>query len=107
MSSQGMNLQFREPTHPFCSGSLLHPTAGVVKPTGVLTIASSRSATTELLRRETGEMGQAQMAVAQGSSAFLAMTPFIRHADGAHRRPSTLLRVGTEHTRHRGGPIFM
>ena len=40
-----------------CSGSLVQSTTGVAKPTGVLTIASSRSAMTELLRRETGEVG--------------------------------------------------
>src|SRR5664280_2573908 len=35
-------------------------TAGAAKPTGVLTIASRRSAMTELLRRETGGRGEAR-----------------------------------------------
>jgi hypothetical protein len=48
--------QFRGLAGPICSGSLVQSTTGVTKPTGVLTIASRRSAMTELLRRETGEL---------------------------------------------------
>src|ERR1035437_4576388 len=50
--SQGEKPQFREPEGQICSGSLVQSTTGVAKPTGV--IASRRSATTELVRRETG-----------------------------------------------------
>jgi hypothetical protein len=58
MSSQGMNLQFREPIGQFCSASLARSTAAAEKPGAVLTIASRRSLMTELLRRETGVLGQ-------------------------------------------------
>jgi hypothetical protein len=45
--------------------------------------------------------------VAKKSSTLLALTPVIRHADGADGRLSTFLPGGTEHTRHCDDPIFM
>jgi hypothetical protein len=56
----GRNPQLRVPKGQICSGSLVHSTAEVGKPDGVLTIASRWSLMTALLRRETGDTDRGQ-----------------------------------------------